>query len=460
MLCPRTIGAVPAARIGIAGTRRLTGVAERRAGRHHREAQRRPLRRRDRRAGRRLCAAGVDFIKDDEVCADPDPLAARRARAGRDGRRARAPGAHRQAGDGGLQHHRRDRRHAAPRRPGRARRRHLRDGQPQLVRALGRPDAATPTRASRCTAIATARGMSRHPLLGIGFQAYQTLWRLAGVDHMHVHGLQGKFAQADEEVDRPRRTTASRRWPSEERRAVMPAFSSGQWAGTVPATWAAHRQRRPAVHVGRRHPRAPRRPGRRRRQHPPGLGGRARRHAARRCRARARPSCAHALEFFGKVSDAGDRVAGQSSSTATTSPAPPTRWPRLARAGLRTVLFLGVPTPRQLARAGPLDCLGIAGAARSMAPDAMRAELAPVGALVRRAGARACCTTRPARPSTARPTSAASASRSACCAARVRSPFVPIVGGQPNLGRYCVFGNLFAAAGAAARCIASTAIRR
>ena len=39
--------------------------------------------------------------------------------------------------------------------------------------------------------------LSRHPLLGMSFQAYQTLWRLAGVDHMHVHGLQGKFAQTD-----------------------------------------------------------------------------------------------------------------------------------------------------------------------------------------------------------------------------------------------------------------------
>ena len=29
---------------------------------------------------------------------------------------------------------------------------------------------------------------------------------------------------------------------------------------------------------------------------------------------------------------------------------------------------------------------------------------------------------------------------------RVPSRFVPIVGGQPNIGRYCAFGNLFAAA--------------
>ena len=82
--------------------------------------------------------------------------------------------------------------------------------------------------------------MSRHPALGMGFQAYQTLWRLAGVDHVHVHGLQGKFAQADEEVlhsaqDCQRRLSAR----ADDR--VMPAFSSGQWAGTVAPTWAALR---------------------------------------------------------------------------------------------------------------------------------------------------------------------------------------------------------------------------
>ena len=50
-----------------------------------------------------------------------------------------------------------------------------------------------------------------------------------------------------------------------------------------------------------------------------------------------------------------------------------------ARAGLQTLLFLRLPTPAQLERAGPLDCLGIAGAARAMSPEEMQAELQPVG---------------------------------------------------------------------------------
>ncbi|TCR67571.1 ribulose-bisphosphate carboxylase large subunit family protein [Bosea sp. BK604] len=77
---------------------------------------------------------------------------------------------------------------------------------------------------------------SRHPLLGISFQAYQVLWRLAGVDHMHVHGLQGKFAQEDEEVVSSARDCVTPLTDGADDR-VMPAFSSGQWAGTAQPTW-------------------------------------------------------------------------------------------------------------------------------------------------------------------------------------------------------------------------------
>lgn len=80
--------------------------------------------------------------------------------------------------------------------------------------------------------------MSRAPLLGISFQAYQTMWRLAGVDHMHVHGLQGKFAQTDAEVAASAEACLTPLCDGADD-IVMPAFSSGQWAGTVPATYRA-----------------------------------------------------------------------------------------------------------------------------------------------------------------------------------------------------------------------------
>src|ERR1017187_1090005 len=35
--------------------------------------------------------------------------------------------------------------------------------------------------------------LNRHPLLGIEFPAYQKLWRLAGVDQIHVNGIANKF---------------------------------------------------------------------------------------------------------------------------------------------------------------------------------------------------------------------------------------------------------------------------
>jgi len=80
---------------------------------------------------------------------------------------------------------------------------------------------------------------ARDPALGMGFQPYQLMWRLAGVDHMHVHGLQGKFAQADDEVIASARDCLAPLADANDRTdRVMPAFSSGQWAGTLPATLA------------------------------------------------------------------------------------------------------------------------------------------------------------------------------------------------------------------------------
>jgi len=117
-----------------------------------------------------------------------------------------------------------------------------------------------------------------------------------------------------------------------------------------------------------------------------------------------------------------------------------------ARAGLRTLLFLRAPTPARLDAAGALDCLGIAGAARSMPPEEMRAELAGVAALFRRLGARVLhyktCSTFDSAPGIGSIGVAVDVLRGA-----VDTPWAAIVGGQPDLARYCVFGHLFAAAG-------------
>ncbi|RJL05920.1 RuBisCO large subunit C-terminal-like domain-containing protein [Paracoccus siganidrum] len=79
-------------------------------------------------------------------------------------------------------------------------------------------------------------GMGRHPLLGLGVRAYQALYRLAGIDHMHVHGMGGKFSDLDEDVTEAARHCLAPMGAGEDR--VMPVFSSGQWAGTLPHTLA------------------------------------------------------------------------------------------------------------------------------------------------------------------------------------------------------------------------------
>jgi uncharacterized protein YgbK (DUF1537 family) len=117
-----------------------------------------------------------------------------------------------------------------------------------------------------------------------------------------------------------------------------------------------------------------------------------------------------------------------------------------AQAGLRTLLFLGVPTAETLAAAGPLDCLGIAGTARSLDSADMDRELTPVAHFFATLGAPAIhyktCSTFDSAPNVGSIGTAVS-----ILLPLARNTFLPIVGGQPNLNRYCLFGNLLAAAG-------------
>lgn len=76
--------------------------------------------------------------------------------------------------------------------------------------------------------------LTRHPQLGIEFAAYQKLWRLAGVDHLHVNGLQNKFWEPDESVVRSIRACLT---PMLGGYTVMPVVSSGQWGGQAPETF-------------------------------------------------------------------------------------------------------------------------------------------------------------------------------------------------------------------------------
>jgi ribulose-bisphosphate carboxylase large chain len=76
--------------------------------------------------------------------------------------------------------------------------------------------------------------LNRHPLLGIEFPAYQKLWRLAGVDQIHVNGIQNKFWESDDSVVRSIEACLA---PFLGGYSILPVVSSGQWGGQAPETY-------------------------------------------------------------------------------------------------------------------------------------------------------------------------------------------------------------------------------
>lgn len=76
--------------------------------------------------------------------------------------------------------------------------------------------------------------MTRHPLLGIDFKAYQKIWRLVGVDQLHVNGIQNKFWETDDSVVA---SIESLKQPLYHHKNILPVVSSGQWGGQAFETW-------------------------------------------------------------------------------------------------------------------------------------------------------------------------------------------------------------------------------
>ena len=187
---------------------------------------------------RDLALAGIDFIKDDELNVDPDyaPFEARLA--------AVMPVLHRHAQrlgrmpmyainiSGGIDQMRR--RHDAVLRAG---------GSCVMVsvNAVGMAGVEHLRSYSELPIHAHRNGwgaLTRHPLLGLDFMAYQKLWRLAGVDHLHVNGLRGKFWEPDDSVIASARACLA---PFSGMQPIVPVFSSGQWGGQAPDMYAALR---------------------------------------------------------------------------------------------------------------------------------------------------------------------------------------------------------------------------
>ena len=188
----------------------------------------------------RLCEGGIDFIKDDELQSDGPacPFDARvravmrvvERHADRSGRKVMV--AFNLTGD-----------------LDQMRRRHdllVREGATCLMASLNSIGLVGMIELARFSALpihAHRNGwgyLSRHPLLGWSYIAWQKIWRLAGADHMHVNGLANKFAETDDSVVASARTCLTPLFPDHPCLA-MPVFSSGQSALQAPATYEALR---------------------------------------------------------------------------------------------------------------------------------------------------------------------------------------------------------------------------
>ena len=183
-----------------------------------------------------LCMADIDFIKDDELIGDPPyaPLEARvkavmrvvNRHADRMGRKVMVAFNISDDSDAMRRHH-------------------------DLVVAEGGscvmvsvnwtgPAAVTALRRHATLPIHGHRNgfgmLNRAPALGMDYRVYQKLWRLAGVDQLHVNGLKSKFWEPDASVVA---SALACMQPFAGTRPIMPVFSSGQTAAQPPATYAA-----------------------------------------------------------------------------------------------------------------------------------------------------------------------------------------------------------------------------
>lgn len=76
--------------------------------------------------------------------------------------------------------------------------------------------------------------LNRHPVFGMDFAAYQKIWRLAGIDQLHVNGLGNRFWEPDDSVVHSLEACAT---PLLGGMSVLPVVACGQWGGQAPETW-------------------------------------------------------------------------------------------------------------------------------------------------------------------------------------------------------------------------------
>lgn len=118
----------------------------------------------------------------------------------------------------------------------------------------------------------------------------------------------------------------------------------------------------------------------------------------------------------------------------------------LTRAGAKTALFIEPPSAEQLKKYPGLNAFGVAGKTRAMPPGEMEQTLLPAFEKLKQTGARhvhyKVCSTFDSSPTTGSIGKAIDTG-----AAVFKNKCIPLLVAAPVLGRYCMFGNLFARMG-------------
>ncbi len=116
----------------------------------------------------------------------------------------------------------------------------------------------------------------------------------------------------------------------------------------------------------------------------------------------------------------------------------------LASNGVKTALFLGIPSTETLAKFSDCQAIGIAGTSRSQTPEWMADNLTPAFAWLKRLDAAIChykiCSTFDSSPAIGNIGKAIEIGREIFA-----QDCVPVIVGAPQLKRYTAFGHLFAA---------------
>jgi len=118
----------------------------------------------------------------------------------------------------------------------------------------------------------------------------------------------------------------------------------------------------------------------------------------------------------------------------------------LSRAGIKTMLFIEAPTQKQLVNYPDLEAIGVAGMSRTMSPSEMEEDLfstfTDLAALNPKHVHYKVCSTFDSSPTIG------SIGKAIDIGSKVfKSKFVPLLVAAPILGRYVLFGNLFARMG-------------